>query len=85
MSVGSPALPRLALTALLLTGIACASNTPQRRSWSPGMSRDLLTHFRIDESSDGMASPDTGAGNGILDALRQQSGEPSGPQVPTSQ
>lgn len=28
---------------------------------------------------------DTGAGNGILDALRQQSGEPSGPQVPTSQ
>jgi len=26
-----------------------------------------------------------GAGNGILDALRQQSGEPSGPQVPTSQ
>lgn len=28
---------------------------------------------------------ESGAGNGILDALRQQSGEPSGPQVPTSQ
>lgn len=28
---------------------------------------------------------DTGNGNGILDALRQQSGDSSGPQVPTSQ
>lgn len=28
---------------------------------------------------------DTGTGNGILEQLRQQSGEQSGPQVPTSQ
>lgn len=46
-------LPAALLAGAALLTVSCASNREPRRAWSPRVSPELLTHFRIDEPARG--------------------------------